>query len=39
MMTLSLYGDKAAASVARVTPLWQAWFQERFSIPTESKSE
>ena len=39
-MNLYLYGDQAAATVARVTPLWQAWFQERFPIPAESsKSE
>jgi hypothetical protein len=35
-----LYGDRAAANVARETPLWQAWIQERFPMPTEpSKSE
>ena len=35
-----LYGDQAAGTVARETPLWQAWFQERFPMPTEpSKSE
>jgi uncharacterized protein YndB with AHSA1/START domain len=35
-----LYGDQAAASVARETPLWQAWIQERFPMATElSKSE
>ena len=35
-----LYGDQAAATVARETPLWQAWIQERFPMPTElSKSE
>ena len=39
-MNLYLYGDQAAATVARETPLWQAWFQERFPMPTElSKSE
>ncbi len=39
-MNLYLYGDQAAESVARVTPLWQAWFQQRFPMPTElSKSE
>jgi len=39
-MNLYLYGDQAAGTVARVTPLWQAWFQERFPIPAESsKSE
>ncbi|MBI3567922.1 MAG: SRPBCC domain-containing protein [Gemmatimonadetes bacterium] len=25
-----LYGDQAAETVARVTPQWQAWMQERF---------
>ena len=39
-MNLYLYGDQAAGSVARETPLWQAWFQERFPMPTElSKSQ
>jgi uncharacterized protein YndB with AHSA1/START domain len=34
-----LYGDQAAATVARETPLWQAWIQERFPMPAEpSKS-
>ena len=35
-----LYGDQAAGTVARETPLWQSWFQERFPMPTElNKSE
>ena len=35
-----LYGDQAAGTVARETPLWQAWMQKRFPMPTESgKSE
>jgi hypothetical protein len=35
-----LYGDQAASTVARETPLWQAWFQERFPMPAEpGKSE
>ena len=35
-----LYGDQAAATVARETPLWQAWIQKRFPMPTEpGKSE
>lgn len=29
-MNLYLYGDQAAATVARETPVWQAWFQEHF---------
>ena len=42
MVTLNfyLYGDHAAGTVARETPLWQAWIQERFPTPSEtSKSE
>ena len=42
MVTLSfyLYGDQAAGTVARETPLWQAWIQERFPMPSEtSKSD
>jgi len=37
MVTLSfyLYGDQAAGTVARETPLWQAWIQERFPMPSE----
>jgi hypothetical protein len=35
-----LYGDQAAATAAREKPLWQAWIQERFPMPTEpGKSE
>jgi|CXWL01.1.fsa_nt_gi uncharacterized protein YndB with AHSA1/START domain len=30
-----LYGDQAAETVARETPLWQAWIQERFPMPEE----
>jgi hypothetical protein len=37
-MNLYLYGDQAGERVARETPVWQAWFQERFPLPTESKS-
>jgi uncharacterized protein YndB with AHSA1/START domain len=34
------YGDQAAGTVARETPLWQAWIQQRFPMPPEtSKSE
>jgi hypothetical protein len=34
------YGDQATRTVARETPLWQAWIQERFPMPSEtSKSE
>jgi hypothetical protein len=35
-MNFYLYGDQAAETVARETPLWQAWFQGRF--PTRSKT-
>ena len=38
-MNLYMYGDQAAATVARETPLWQAWLQERFPMPTGVKSE
>jgi hypothetical protein len=34
------YGDQAADTAAREEPLWQAWLQERFPMPTEpGKSE
>ena len=29
------YGNQAAETVARETPLWQAWIQERFPMPAE----
>ena len=29
-LTFYMYGDQAAGTVARQTPLWQAWMQERF---------
>jgi uncharacterized protein YndB with AHSA1/START domain len=29
------YGDQAAETVARETPLWRAWIEERFPMPTE----
>jgi hypothetical protein len=31
-----LYGDQAPGTVARETPLWEAWFQRRFPMPTEA---
>lgn len=31
-----MYGDASAETVARETPLWEAWFQERFPMPTEA---
>jgi uncharacterized protein YndB with AHSA1/START domain len=35
-----LYGDQAAGTVARETPLWQAWIEKRFPMPTKpGKSE
>ncbi len=30
-----LYGDEAAATAAKVTPLWDAWFQKRFPAQPE----
>lgn len=34
-LTLYMYGEEAAGTVARATPLWQAWMQERFPMPAE----
>jgi len=34
-MNFYLYGDQAAKTLARVTPLWQAWLQKLFPMPTE----
>jgi uncharacterized protein YndB with AHSA1/START domain len=42
MVTLSfyLYGDQAAGTAARETPLWEAWIQKHFPTPKEpSQSE
>jgi len=42
MVTLNfyVYGDNAAATVARETPRWQAWIEEHFPAPSEaSKGE
>jgi uncharacterized protein YndB with AHSA1/START domain len=38
MVTLSfyMYGDQAAATVARETPIWQAWIDERFPAASEA---
>lgn len=33
-----LYGDQAAGTVAHETPLWEAWFQRRFPMPTAPES-
>jgi hypothetical protein len=30
-MNLYVYGDGSAAEVARLTPLWQAWFDARWN--------
>ena len=39
-LNLYLYGDQAAGTVARETPLWEAWIQEHFPTPSEpGKSE
>ena len=36
MVALSCYhyGDQAAETVARETPLWHAWIHERFPMPS-----
>ena len=31
-----LYGDQASATVARETPIWEGWIQERFPTPAET---
>ena len=31
-----LYGEQAAETAARETPMWQAWFQEHFPMPPET---
>ena len=33
-LTLYLYGESATGIVARETPVWQAWMQEHFPMPT-----
>ena len=33
MLSFYLYGDQAAGTVARETPLWRAWLQEHFPMP------
>lgn len=38
-MNLYLYGDQADAIVARETPRWEEWFQERFPMPAEGANE
>jgi hypothetical protein len=38
MVALNFYfcGDQAAGTVARDTPLWQAWIQEHFPMPSQT---
>ena len=33
------YGDQAEETAARETPLWQAWFQARLPMPSETSKE
>ena len=35
-LTVYHYGDQAAEAVARETPLWHAWIQARFPVPSET---
>ena len=35
-MSFYLYGDQSAATVARVRPQWEAWFQKHFPAPVEA---
>jgi uncharacterized protein YndB with AHSA1/START domain len=37
-MNLYFYGDNAAATVARETPVWQAWLQAHFPMPAEASN-
>ena len=37
-MNLYMYGDQAAERVASATPVWQAWLQEHFPMPTEASA-
>ncbi len=34
-MSFYLYGDQAVGTVARETPVWQSWIQQRLPMPTE----
>jgi len=34
VLTCFMYGDQAAGNVARETPQWEAWIQERLPMPT-----
>jgi hypothetical protein len=34
-MGFYMYGDRADDTVARVTPLWEAWLQELFPMPAD----
>jgi hypothetical protein len=36
-LNIYLYGDKAAEAAARETPLWQAWIQEHFPAPPQTR--
>lgn len=38
-VNLYLYGDQAAANVARESPLWDAWIQKRFPMPAVGGQE
>jgi hypothetical protein len=33
-MNFYMYGDQAGDIVARETPVWEAWLQERFPTPS-----
>lgn len=35
-VNLYMYGDEAAAHIARESPRWQAWVDERFPAPTKA---
>ena len=38
-MVLHQHGDQATETLARETPLWDAWFQQQFPVPRESGNQ
>jgi hypothetical protein len=34
-LNVYFYGDRAAGTLSHEAPLWEAWFQKRFPMPTE----
>jgi hypothetical protein len=38
-VNFSIYGNLAAEIVARESPRWESWMQQRFPMPSEATSE